>query len=403
MSQLQHYLNEQRLDNKFNEIQNTLFNKDSFALALKNVEQVQGYFPTPLIALPKSAKKYNVKSLYCKFEGPRFGGNSFKATGVAHAVISVSKQLLARSTDEEISTGDLFLGKYRQYMQSFTFTAATSGNHGYALAWAATSIGAKCIIYSPSDMSQVRQDRISALGAEVIICNGNFDVTVQRCTEESAENGYLVISGIRQDGLEDTPEKIMNGYAIITKEICDQLLNNELTHIFVGGGGGRLAASMCAYFAQIDQLLRPKIIVVEPANSDCLMQSAIAGSPAIVSHLKNSIMTGLVVNTPSLVAWPILQNRVFCYLEITDESACSALIAVHAGLNGDAPIETGETGIAAIAGFLDVTDDPDLCNKLGINSDSTVVLIACEGVTDAAIIDRIKKYRSKTESKVRAL
>ncbi len=400
MNQVQYYLNEQLSNNKFNEIQDGFFNKSSFANALENLERVQEYCPTPLLALPKSAEKYDLKNLYCKFEGPRFGGNSFKATGVSHAVISVSKRLLARSADQNISTDDLFFGKYREFMKDVTFTAATSGNHGYALAWAATTIGAKCKIYSPSDMSQIRQDRIRSLGAEVVICDGSFDYAVQRCTEESVENGFLVISGLRQKGLEDIPEKIMNGYSILAKEICDQLEESELTHIFVGGGGGRLAAAICAYFAQIEPLLKPKIIVVEPVNSDCLFQSAVNGQPSNASQATNSIMTGLVVKSPSLVAWSILEDRAFCYVRITDESACTALIALHAGLNGDAPIEVGETGIASIAGFLDVVADSDLRQKLSINSASTIVLIACEGVTDPSIIDRIKGNKSKLESKV---
>src|SRR4029077_5479567 len=66
----------------------------------------------------------------------------------------------------------VFAGQFRDKLRDTTVTAATSGNHGRALAWAAQRIGCSCVIFMPKHTGQEREANINALGARVIRTDG---------------------------------------------------------------------------------------------------------------------------------------------------------------------------------------------------------------------------------------
>lgn len=347
------------------------------------------YAKTPLIQLPHLAEILGISSLHCKYEGDRFGGSSFKALGLSSAVIVAIARILTKQLGVPVEVSDLVAGKFKDKTSSITFSAASSGNHGYALAWISTQLGAKCKIYLPKDVSNNRKLRIQSLGAEVISVEGKFDVAVELCTLQSQFHGDVVISNLVQEGFEDIPKLIMNGYGIIAKEISDQLTGINPTHIFVGGGGGRLAASITAFYSIENRFGSPKIVVVEPENSDCIFQSLKNGELSVSSSEAGSIMTGLVVRKPSPIAWAILENNAFASMTISDAATLEVLQAVTAGSYGDQPLAIGETGIAAMAGLVLASRSSAIRSELEINEESNIVVVACEGVIDQDLLDTL--------------
>jgi diaminopropionate ammonia-lyase len=366
-------------------IHSKVCNGASLDAANQNIVQIPDYQPTPLEYLDRLAGSLDVGSFAYKYEGERFGGASFKPLGVSHAVIEVAKRIVGQKVGMDINTVDILSGDYSEILGTLTFTCATSGNHGYALAWISQLIGAKCHIYSPDDMSQVRKERIALLGAEVISVAGGFDQAVERCSQESERHGYIVVSNLVQPGFEDIPELILNGYAVLARELSQQSLL-PITHIFVGGGGGRLAASLTAYFAIHAEQEVPRIIVVEPKGSDCIFNSMKNRERSPSSIASDSIMTGLVVQKPSEVAWPILRDNIFASLLISDELAIRTLVEIQTGSLKGAVLPIGETGVAALAASIEVARDPGLRKELEIDAKSHIVAIACEGVTDPELL-----------------
>jgi len=367
----------------------SLLDAKSFNQAYSLVNSLPDYAKTPLIQLPHLAEILGVGSLHCKYEGVRFGGSSFKSLGLSNAVLVAVERILTNTYGLKIAKDDLIAGKFRDEISSITFSAATSGNHGYALAWISSQLGAKCKIYLPKDVSNNRKLRIQSLGAEVISVEGKFDVAVELCTLQSQFHGDVVISNLVQEGFEDIPKLIMNGYGIIAKEISDQLTGINPTHIFVGGGGGRLAASIAAFYSIETRFGSPKIVVVEPENSDCIFQSVKNGELSVSSSEVGSIMTGLVVSKPSPIAWAILENNAFASMTISDAATLEVLQAVNAGSYGDQPLAIGETGIAAMAGLVLASRSSAIRSELEINEESNIVVVACEGVIDQDLLDTL--------------
>lgn len=214
----------------------SLFDSKSLNYAYSVVNSLPHYSQTPLIEMPLLSEILGIGSLHCKYEGDRFGGSSFKALGLSNAVIAAVERILTNTWGLHIELRDLIDGKFKDESSSITFSAATSGNHGYALAWISRQLGAHCKIYCTKNVSKNRVLRILNLGAEVISVDGAFDRAVELCTLQSEINGDIVISNVVQKGFEDIPKLIMNGYGIIAKEIAEQLTNTVPTHIFVGGG-----------------------------------------------------------------------------------------------------------------------------------------------------------------------
>jgi diaminopropionate ammonia-lyase len=113
----------------------SLFDTKSFNQAYSVVNSLSDYFETPLIQMLRLSKILGIGSLHCKYEGERFGGSSFKSLGLSNAVMVAVERILTNTYGLKIAEGDLIAGQFRNEISSITFSAATSGNHGYALAW----------------------------------------------------------------------------------------------------------------------------------------------------------------------------------------------------------------------------------------------------------------------------
>ena len=367
--------------------QQALLNRDAFADVEAEVTRFPGYEPTPLIALDGLAAGSGVEGLWCKHEGHRFEVGSFKPTGPVYAMLSVLKGEVRKATGAEtVTTRDLMDGKHEAVTREIVVSAATSGNHGRALAWGARMFGCRCVIYMNDGVSAGREEAIAAYGAEVVRVPGNYDGAVQRSYADAERRGYFPISDEKSAEYPHVSREIIQGYAMVADEIYREL--GELqppTHVFVPGGGGRLAAATCGHLWERYGSSHPRVVVVEPTSSACLYHSALDDRAATVSGDGRSVMDGLVVESASPQAWGILRAGAFAFLTVPEEAAVDALRQAAAGVGGDPPLVIGETGIAAWAGLLAATRDGNLRQQLGIASNSRIVVIATEGATDPEV------------------
>ena len=367
--------------------QKALLNQDAFANVETEVTNLPGYQPTPLIALNGLAMARGVGALWCKHEGYRFEVGSFKPTGPVYAMLAVLKGEIKKTTGvERVTTQDLIDRKYESVTQEIVVSAATSGNHGRALAWGARMLGCRCAIYMNDGVSIGREEAIAGYGAEVVRVPGNYDRAVQRSFADAETLGYFVVSDDKSAEYPHIAREIMQGYAMVADEIVQQFSDaHPPTHVFVPGGGGRFAGATCGHLWDRYGSNHPRVVVVEPTTSACLYQSMVENRAATVSGDGRSVMDGLVVESASSQAWGILRDGAFAFLTIPDEAAVDAIRLAAAGISGDSPVVIGETGIAGWAGFLASIYDENLGYQLGLDYNSRVVIIATEGATDPEV------------------
>jgi diaminopropionate ammonia-lyase len=342
------------------------------ASARAEIGRWQGYAPTPLRSLPGLAAALGVEAVLVKDEGMRFGAvGSFKALGPPLAFARAVARLGLPA-------------------ERCTAVAATSGNHGRALAWGAARMGAACRIFMPAHTSRLRGEAIGALGAEVVRVPGNFDAALDAAVAEARRgDGRVLVADVEFEGAAQVARDTLAGYAVLGDELLDAHATSRPSHVFVAAGNGTLAAATCARLWQGLGADRPFLVSAEPATSDCLRRSLAAGRATTLADAGESVMDGLVVGTPSRVAWPVLAAGLDAAATVGDEDAVRCLRDLAAGTHGDAPLEVGETGIAAVATLRATALDARVRAALGIGPRSRLLAIACEGVTDREVFARL--------------
>lgn len=339
--------------------------------------------PTPLVSLPGLAQALKLGSVRLKDESKRSPLGSFKALGASIALIRL---ILRQFPSAGYTAKSLFAGQHAQALKDFTVVSATAGNHGCSLAAAARDIGCRCVIVLSEQVNPDREKAIAAQGAQIVRVKGDYDDSVEHAESLSRTEGWLVVSDTSYDGYEEIPRDVMQGYATIPAEVIEQSnavdeAESPYTHVFLQGGVGGMAAGLAAYIWERYGAKRPTLIVVEPDQADCLYQSALAGHAASASGNIDSVMAGLACGETSPLAWRFLQPSVDFFITVSDEKAIGAMRLLAYGEHGDTPVVSGGSGAAGLAALIDLANDPALRKQVGLNEQSSILLINTEGAT----------------------
>jgi diaminopropionate ammonia-lyase len=334
--------------------------------------RMPGYAPTPLLDCPEIAARLGVGRVLVKAETERMGLPSFKILGASWATYRAVCDHLGEEPQGWRDVEDL--ARLLEPMRPFALAAATDGNHGRAVARMAKLLGFGCRIFVPEGMVAARIAGIESEGASVTIVPGDYDDAVLRSAEEAGER-CLVISDTSWPGYDVTPRRVVEGYATIFDEID---VTPDVAVIPMGVGA-LMAASVASLRRQSPS---PVIVGVEPADADCVLESARAGERTAVPGPHRSIMVGLNCGLPSMIAWPTVSAGVDWFVAVDDDWARRAMVE----LDG-AGITAGETGAAALAGISALEDAPELAGVL--RPDSTVLLLVTEGATDPVAYEQI--------------
>jgi len=355
-------------------------------LAFDEISRWPGYQATPLYRLDSLAREIKVSEIFYKDEAQRFKLKSFKALGGAYAVARQLQARIFEATGENASIEDLLSNTYDSITRDIVISCATDGNHGRSVAWGCQMFGCRCVIYIHRDVSEGRKQAIEDLGAEVIRITGNYDDSIKQADREARTHGRIIVSDTSYPGYTDIPRDVALGYTVMLAEAVDQMQDIIPTHVFIQGGVGGLAAAECAYFWELWGERRPRFIVVEPEQANCLQQSAQAGHPVTVAGDLDTLMAGLACGEVSLLAWEILRPGANDFMTLSEDAIvpCMRLLA-----RGNPEIEAGESAVAGIAALIAARDDEAMSNTLGLDASSRIFIIGTEGATDPELYQKL--------------
>jgi threonine dehydratase len=117
--------------------------------------------------------------------------------------------------------------------------AASGGNHGLGVAYAARVLGIPAEIFVPESASPVKVARLRALGARVTVTGAFYADAYAASQERAAHTGALVVHAY------DQPE-VAAGQGTIARELADQAPDLDTVVVAVGGGG--LLAGIATWF-----------------------------------------------------------------------------------------------------------------------------------------------------------
>lgn len=350
------------------------------------------YLEQPLRALDHAASRLGVDELFYKDESQRFGRElgSFKALGAPYAVYSLLADVVEAKTGVRPTAAQLRSGDCRPITERVTVCVATDGNQGRGLAYAAKAFGCRCVTYIHGHVSPGRKEAMERLGAVVIRIDGEYEASVARAREDAEINGWHFVSSTSWDEFRSPlPRWVMRGYMAMVEEALAQVPDlGRVTHVFVQGGVGSIAAAV--FLGVHDRLPTspPRFVVVEPVEADCLYRSALAGRPAPSAGSLRTIMAGLACREVSPAAWHVLEWLASDFVTIPDAWAAEAMRSLADG-EGDTPIICGESAAGGMAVLRKAAEDPGLRERLDLTPESRVVLFGLEGATDPAIYERI--------------
>ena len=361
-------------------------NPEQAKQAFDTVSAWPGYAPTPLHKLDGLAAAVGVGEVWYKDESHRFGLDSFKALGGAYAVAQVlARKLREQHHDPRITLTDLRSANFAEDISKVTVSCATDGNHGRAVAWGAKTYGCSANIFVHANVTKDRIAAMERFGANVVQIEGNYDESVRYAAEQASANSWIVVSDTAYEGYTTIPGDVMHGYTVMVAELLEQLADHRPTHVVVPGGVGGVAAAVTAACWWHYGTELPRIVVVEPDNAACLMESAHYQSRrALVGDIE-TVMAGLSCGEPSLTAWPILQAGASDFVVVSDAAACEAMRTMAEGMGSDSPVVSGESAASVVACLQQAAAQPQLSSDLGFDQESSVLLIGTEGATDPSV------------------
>ena len=347
-----------------NEILSTL-NKSEIDEAYKVISGWKNYNPTPLILLNKLSNDLNLKNIFYKDESKRFDLKSFKALGGAYAV-------------EKISNGK----------KDIIISTATAGNHGRSVAWGSKRLGLKCKIFISENVSDARGKAMEKLGAEVIKVKGNYENSLNECIKQSNKNNWQIVQDVAWQNYMQVPKYTMAGYAVMMKEIVDQIDNNKITHVFLQAGVGGMAGGMIAGIARYLQNI-PTVIIVEPDSAACVMASIKAEKIKKINIEKESLMGGMSCGEVSLVPWKILKNSIKYCVSLPDDNIGHTMKFLGNGNFSENKIIAGENAVPGVISLVASCKNDKIKKDLSLDNNSNVLLIGCEGDTDEDMYNKL--------------
>ena len=185
--------------------------------------------------------------------------------------------------------------------------ATSSGNHAQGLAYAAKTLGVKAILVLPVTTPRIKIDNTKALGAEVILFDGDTAARWKRVYEIAEENNYAVVHAF-EDPL------VMAGQGTIGCEILDDLEDVDTVIIPMGGGG--LISGIATAIKETKPSVR--VIGAEPALTPKYFHSRMNKKRTSLP-LKNTIADGLRISVPGQNPYPIIEKYVDEIVLVEDE------------------------------------------------------------------------------------
>jgi threonine dehydratase len=225
--------------------------------------------------------------------------------------------------------------------------AASGGNHGAAVAYAARVLAIKARIFLPTISSPAKVARIAGYGATIVQEGANYQEAVGLCQDYVRESGALNIHAYDM-------ETTLAGQGTLARELEEQA--SDLDTILVAVGGGGLIGGIASWYQS-----KSKIVGVEPETCNCL-SAALAAGTTVTINPSGLAADSLGASSAGPLMFPIAQKFIDHVTLINDEDIRNA----QRHLWTNAQIVTEPSGAAAFAALLSGRYKPAKNERVGV-------------------------------------
>ena len=225
--------------------------------------------------------------------------------------------------------------------------AASGGNHGAAVAYAAMRLGVPAHIFVPTVSSPAKIARIRAYGAELVVGGDRYADALVASQAFAARSGALPVHAF------DQPETLL-GQGTMGLELARQA--SDLDTLLVSVGGGGLVGGIAAWCAGA-----PRVLGVEPETAPTLTRALAAGRP-VDAEAGGIAADSLAPRRVGELMFPIARAHVARVVLVADAAIRRAQEALWESLRVVA--EPG--GAAAFSALLDRAYVPEPGERVGV-------------------------------------
>lgn len=237
--------------------------------------------------------------------------------------------------------------------------AASGGNFGLGVAYAAHVLGHRAEIFVPETSPPVKIERIRALGAEVHVIPGYYADAYAACEERAFDSGAAFLHPYDQ-------EAVVAGQGTIGVELEMQVPDLETVLVAVGGGG--LIGGIAAWFAG-----DARVVGVEPEACPTMHAALDAGEPVDV-EVGGLASDSLGAMRVGRIGYDIARRFVDHVVLVPDDAIAEA----QRRLWTECHVLAEPGGAVALAALLSGAYVP--------RADERVVVLVCGGNTDPASV-----------------
>lgn len=234
--------------------------------------------------------------------------------------------------------------------------AASGGNHGAAVAYAAMKLGKPAKIFVPTVASPAKLNRIRSYGADLVVTGERYADALAESEKWAAQSGALSIHAY------DQPETLL-GQGTVGLEFQQQ--DPHLDSLLVAVGGGGLIGGIAAWYSG-----EVRVIGVEPEAAPTLTDALRAGKP-VDAPAGGIAADSLAPKRVGKLMFPIAQEYVRSVVLVSDEAIVQAQKLLWDRLR----IVAEPGGAAAFAALLAGQYKPESGERIGI--------LICGGNTEA--------------------
>ena len=230
--------------------------------------------------------------------------------------------------------------------------AASGGNHGAAVSYAAQRLGIPAHIFVPTVCSPAKVQRIRDYGAAITITGERYADSLQASEAWAANHGALTIHAFEQ-------METLLGQATLGMEVADQVPDAATVLVSIGGGG--LIGGIAAWYER-----RVKVVGVEPVAAPTMMEAFRAGR-SVDAPAGGVAVDSLAPKRVGELTYAIAKANVDHIVLVDDEE----IVAAQQALWNAYRIAAEPGGAAALAALLSGRYQPA--------ADEHVVVVVCGG------------------------
>ena len=187
--------------------------------------------------------------------------------------------------------------------------AASGGNHGVAVAYAAHRLGVPATIFVPSISSRAKVERIRRLGAELVVTGDRYADALAAAEEHIARSGALSVHAFDQ-------RETLLGQGTVGLELAQQV--GRLDTVLVPVGGGGLIGGIAAYLTK-----DVRVVGAEPDGAPTLFRARRQGRP-VDAPAEGVAADALAPRRIGELVFPITQDHVDEVVLVSDDAIRTA-------------------------------------------------------------------------------